>query len=234
MTGTISADEIHRLDGNDKLGGLPLRQLSNAQARRVIDYIQANLGCTLTLFDLANLVQFSPRQFFRIFSNTFGTTPHQYVMKERVARAKELISKGQLLVYVAADLGFANQSHFSAAFRKDTGMSPGRYRREHGRELEAGFHLETLAPEGIGTLSSEPLMPPHRARCAHPPSAACRRDIPSTIATTNPRRGRRLREDNRTDRVARDTRTTRSPIFKILPNKRTERSWHNPDKSIFE
>jgi AraC-like DNA-binding protein len=50
-------------------------------------------------------------------------------MKQRVARAKELISKGQPLVEIAAELGFASQSHFSGVFRKVTGVSPGRFRQ---------------------------------------------------------------------------------------------------------
>jgi AraC family transcriptional regulator len=106
----------------------------------MMDYIHANLDCKLNLFDLANLVQLRPRQFFRIFSNTFDTTPHRYVMNERVAQAKELLLSGQLLVEIATVLGFANQSHFSGVFRNATGMSPGRFRREHcsrGQELQS-------------------------------------------------------------------------------------------------
>jgi AraC family transcriptional regulator len=119
----------------------PLRQFSAAEARRVEEYIHANLDCQLTLFDLANLVQLSPRQFFRIFSSTFGTTPHKYIMSQRVARAKELISKGQLLVEVAAMLGFASQSHFSGAFRRFTGMSPGRFRQYNNKDAAAPRNL---------------------------------------------------------------------------------------------
>jgi transcriptional regulator GlxA family with amidase domain len=107
----------------------PLPQFSTAKTGRVVAYIDANLDCALSLYDLANLVQLSSRQFFRTFLNTFGTTPHGYVMKERVARAKELISKGQPLVEIAAELGFASQSHFSGVFRKVTGVSPGRFRQ---------------------------------------------------------------------------------------------------------
>jgi AraC family transcriptional regulator len=108
----------------------PIRRFSAEQARRVADYIQANLDGELNLFDLAELVHLSPRQFFRIFWNTFGTTPHRYIVEERVAQAKELIAKGRLLVDIAAKLGFASQSHFTGVFRQVTGMSPGRFRRE--------------------------------------------------------------------------------------------------------
>jgi AraC family transcriptional regulator len=107
-----------------------IKQFSEVQVRQVIDYIDANLDRDMNLFDLANLVQLSPRQFFRIFSNTFETTPHRFVTNWRVARAKELLSRGELLIEIAAVLGFASQSHFSGVFRKVTGISPGRFRLE--------------------------------------------------------------------------------------------------------
>ena len=109
--------------------GRLLRQFSGSEARRVMDYIHANLDHALSLSDLAEIVQLSPRHFFRIFSNTFGTTPHRYILDERVAQAKELITKGLMLVEIATQLGFANQSHFSGEFRKVTGMTPGQFRR---------------------------------------------------------------------------------------------------------
>ena len=112
--------------------GKPLRKFSEVEARRVrrvMDYIHANLDQELSLFDLAQIAQLSPRQFFRIFSNTFGTTPHRYIIDERVALAKELIAKGRLLVDIAGKLGFASQSHFSSVFRKVTGMPPGQFRQ---------------------------------------------------------------------------------------------------------
>ena len=106
------------------------RRFSQEHIRRVADYIRANLDEQLTLGDLACLVDLSPRQFFRIFSITFGTTPHRYIVNERVALAKELIFRGQMLVEIASVLGFASQSHFSGVFRKVTGMSPGRFRQD--------------------------------------------------------------------------------------------------------
>jgi len=102
----------------------PLRRFSEREARRVAAYIDANLDGALNILELSNLVQLSPRQYVRIFSNTFGTTPHRYVMNKRVGRAKELISKGRSLAEVSAALGFASQSHLSFAFRQSTGMSP--------------------------------------------------------------------------------------------------------------
>jgi len=109
--------------------GKRLRKFSELQARRVLDYIHANIDGELSVFDLAQLAKISPRQFIRIFSTTFGTTPHRYILNERVAQAKELIAKGLLLADIAANLGFASQSHFSSVFRKVTGMPPGQFRQ---------------------------------------------------------------------------------------------------------
>jgi AraC family transcriptional regulator len=106
------------------------KRFSHSQAKRLVDYITANLASDLSLSDLADLVQMSPRQFFRFFSSTFGSTPHQYLLKERVRRAKELLSGGSLPVEIAYSLGFSNQSHFTQVFRKMTGVSPGRFRHE--------------------------------------------------------------------------------------------------------
>jgi AraC family transcriptional regulator len=121
----------------------PVRRLSRLQSQRLVDYVRANLDRELSLFELAALVQLSPRQFFRTFANTFDTTPHRYVIKERVERAKMLLSGDDMLVDIANGLGFSNQSHFSAVFRRATGMSPGRYRKEHRSPIHAAVRSGT-------------------------------------------------------------------------------------------
>ena len=105
------------------------RRFSEHQVRLLVDHIRANLANDLNLPFLAELIDMSPRQFFRIFASTFGCTPHRYVMKERLARAQGLLSAGLSLIEIASALGFASQSHFTHAFQKNTGTSPGRFRR---------------------------------------------------------------------------------------------------------
>jgi AraC family transcriptional regulator len=107
------------------------RRFSRAQIERLEGYIRANIGGELSLYNLAHLVEMSPRQFFRIFSTTFGSTPHRFVMLVRVTHAKELLKAGQLPAEVAAHLGFSSQSHFTNVFRKLTGISPGRFRQDN-------------------------------------------------------------------------------------------------------
>jgi AraC family transcriptional regulator len=107
------------------------RRFSRAQIDRLEEYVRANLGGELSLDNLAHLVEMSPRQFFRIFSTTFGSTPHRYIMMARVTHAKALLRAGHLLTEIAASLGFASQSHFTNVFRKMAGISPGRFRQDN-------------------------------------------------------------------------------------------------------
>jgi AraC family transcriptional regulator len=67
--------------------------------------------------------------FAREFKRATGTTPHQYVVKLRVERAKQLLSKSEMpLVDVGFKSGFSHQSHFTRLFRKVTGTTPQSYR----------------------------------------------------------------------------------------------------------
>jgi transcriptional regulator GlxA family with amidase domain len=80
ITGIVGEQSVAATDA-------PARKFSEPEARRVMDYIHANIDRELSVVDLAQLAKISPRQFIRIFSNTFGTTPHRYILNERVAQA---------------------------------------------------------------------------------------------------------------------------------------------------
>ena len=103
-------------------GRQPSAYLSGAQAPPGEDYIHANLECELRLLDLSAVVGLSRGQFLRKFSNTFGITPHQYVMRKRVGMAMRLLLEQQRLSQIAEALGFASQAHFCGMFRKFTSV----------------------------------------------------------------------------------------------------------------
>ena len=86
------------------------------------DYIHANLECELRILDLSAVVGLSRGQFLRKFSNTFGITTHQYVMRKRVGMAMRLLLEQQRLSQIAEALGFASQAHFCRMFRKFTSV----------------------------------------------------------------------------------------------------------------
>jgi len=104
---------------------------SRTQLRTVIEYVQAHLRDDLSLVELATAINLSPRHFSRLFRKTFGTTPYQYVMGERINQVKTLLSTKRLsIVEIVDTLGFADQSHLTNVFRKATGLTPRRYQRQ--------------------------------------------------------------------------------------------------------
>jgi AraC family transcriptional regulator len=118
-----------RFSHNNPEGNLLKREFSKVQSQRLVEYILTNLNHDMSLSELANLVDMGPRQFSRLFFNTFGDAPHRYVTKERVSRAKELLANGSSFAEAAHVVGFANQSHFTRVFRRFAGAPPGRFRK---------------------------------------------------------------------------------------------------------
>ncbi len=116
---TTSANRVHRFVGG----------LSGHKLRLVLEFINANYALDLSLAELAAVAGMSTFHFAREFKRATGTTPHQYLMKLRIERAKELLSKSEMpLVEVGCHSGFSHQSHFSRLFRKLTGTTPQSYR----------------------------------------------------------------------------------------------------------
>ena len=107
----------------------PAPELPRPRLRRVLDYIEAHLERELTLAELSGIACLSPCHLSRSFKQEIGIGPQRYTMQRRVERAKALLRHDdETLVGIAALVGFADQSHFTAAFRRETGMTPGRYR----------------------------------------------------------------------------------------------------------
>jgi len=106
--------------------------LTFRQERAVRDYIHEHLGDDLTLDELAGSVALSRYHFARRFRVSTGTTPHEYVLQQRVARARTLLTRTNYsLLDIALTCGFADQSHLNRVFKKHAGVPPGQYRRHH-------------------------------------------------------------------------------------------------------
>ncbi len=114
----------------------PLAQTDGAgpspvAVRKAKDYIHDNLGTDMALADIAAAAHLSPFHFCRLFKRATGLAPHQYVLRARVERAKNLLlGRPELpLAEVAARTGFSDQSHFTRHFKRLAGVTPGRYRQ---------------------------------------------------------------------------------------------------------
>lgn len=102
------------------------------QLRRALDYMRAHLAGDPTIGQLAQLCGLSGSYFARAFRRTQGSTPHQWLLRRRVERARELLLAGDLdLAGIAVTCGFVDQSHLSRVFTRFEGESPGRWRRRY-------------------------------------------------------------------------------------------------------
>ena len=100
----------------------------HAAVRRVIDYLDSHFDEDLSINTLAGIACLSPYHFIRTFSGQTGLTPHAWLMQLRARKAKEFLSRGLPIADVAAQTGFADQSHLSRSFKRFLGYTPGQYR----------------------------------------------------------------------------------------------------------
>lgn len=113
-------------------GGLAPNKL-----RCVRNHICEHLGETIRIEQLAEAAQLSPFHFARMFKQSTGQSPHQYVLMRRIERAKELLAEtDSALVDVTAQVGFRTQGHFTGVFRRYAGFTPRAFRL-HARETAA-------------------------------------------------------------------------------------------------
>ena len=105
-------------------GGIPRLRL-----KRVLEYIEANLSCDVHLDELAETAGLSSFHFAKLFKQSTGASPHQYILRRRLERAKELLRNPAMpLSEISLDTGFSDQSHFTNVFRRFVGVPPSKYR----------------------------------------------------------------------------------------------------------
>ena len=129
---------VHRYSPVAYRGGLPGYRL-----KRVLDYIGDNLAVEISLEQLAAVVGMSPHYFAELFKKSTGQPPHQYVLLQRIERAKQILSAPghRSVIEVGLESGFQNPSHFARMFHKFVGTSPSRFQSEV-REASGGSWLK--------------------------------------------------------------------------------------------
>ena len=108
----------------------PLRGgLSTKTLKSSLEFITDNLHRDLPLSEIASVAGLSPFHFTRLFRNATGQTPHQYLLDQRLFRAKDLLRSSYLPVsQIGSDVGFSNHGHFTRTFRKREGITPTAWR----------------------------------------------------------------------------------------------------------
>lgn len=123
---TIAMRALGRRPPERWVSGLPKWRF-----RKLQKYVDANISETIGLCEMAAAAGLSRMHFAAQFRAATGLRPHEYLMLQRVEKAKHAMAESDLrLIEIALSAGFQTQAHFSTVFKRFTGMSPARWKRE--------------------------------------------------------------------------------------------------------
>ena len=106
------------------------------RVKRVREYLDAHFADHLSLNQLAQVACLSPYHLNRVFSQEVGLPPHKYQSQVRVARARNLLLQGMPIKQIAAQTGFADQSHLTRQFKRLMQVTPGQYQRQVSKNVQ--------------------------------------------------------------------------------------------------
>lgn len=106
-------------------GGLPIRQL-----RKVEEFVAEQLAEEISIETLAEQVELSSSHFAHVFKESTGMTPLQFVTRQRITRAQQLIREtSRSIIEIGLDVGYTSPSHFAQVFRRVVGVTPTGFRK---------------------------------------------------------------------------------------------------------
>jgi AraC family transcriptional regulator len=104
--------------------------LAGTRLQKVLAYMAERMAEDIPVVELADACAMSESHFSREFHKSVGMPPHQYLMKLRIERARELLMESEArIIDVALELGFTNASHFARAFARRYGVAPAAFRQ---------------------------------------------------------------------------------------------------------
>lgn len=109
----------------------PRELLAPFQRRRAVEFLETRISDDITLAELAGECGLSMAHFARAFKNSVGETPHAWLAKRRIERAKQLLTHTMLkLSDIACECGFSHRISFTRAFTRMVGVTPSEWRRD--------------------------------------------------------------------------------------------------------
>jgi len=128
----------------------PARALQKWRLKRVVEFVDANLSNRVSLLDLAAVAGLSRMHFASQFRVATGLRPHEFLLRRRIRRSKELLRTGPMaIVEIAFTVGFQTQAHFTTVFKRFVGHSPRQWRMANQvlavRQTRDGSHAEMTA-----------------------------------------------------------------------------------------
>jgi AraC-like DNA-binding protein len=120
--------------------GEPTAQVYGAAVRQAMDCLRERYRESVDLAELSALTGLSRFALVHAFSNQVGISPHAYQTRVRVERARRLLERGFAPAMVAAEVGFADQSHLHRHFKNVLQVTPGEYTRSAGPIVTFPYH----------------------------------------------------------------------------------------------
>lgn len=109
--------------------------LSKATLQQLREYIHNHLDQDVKLLELATIAQMSPYHFLRLFKQSMGVTPHQYILQRRIEKVKHMLQHSELsMADIAARVGFCDQSHLTCCFKRLLGKTPKQFQQPQAQE----------------------------------------------------------------------------------------------------
>jgi AraC family transcriptional regulator len=132
--------------------------LGSTRLRRIEELVDAKLEHDLSLDEMAQSVGLSTAHFARMFRKSTGETPHQFVLRQRIARAKSMLrDRATRVLDVAVACGFKTQQHFAQVFRDICGIRPTEYRQDFvGSEVNRVPETSYDSPRRLLIRSTQP------------------------------------------------------------------------------
>jgi AraC-like DNA-binding protein len=131
-----------------------LERADRRRLERCRDCILKHYCQPLPLQQLAGMSAMSRFEFARRFKQTFGVAPHAYQIHVRIEKARELLGRGASPASVAAEIGFADQSHFGRHFLRIVGVTPAQYAKGAGTTLHAIPRVRTTDTTATGPFGA--------------------------------------------------------------------------------
>ena len=100
-----------------------------------VDYIRKNLHQKLSIESIAKLTYVSKSNFFRMFKDELGTSPNEFILQERISRAKELLKSRNSIKETAFQTGFSDANYFTRVFKQLVGVTPKNYQDKNTLDI---------------------------------------------------------------------------------------------------
>lgn len=104
------------------------RHAERPVVKTLLEYLHHHFTDNVTLRELSDVAALSEFHLLRLFRSAVGLPPHAYIIQKRVDHARRLLLTGLPIAHVGIEAGFADQSHFTRAFKRIVGVTPGCYR----------------------------------------------------------------------------------------------------------